>query len=139
MLITFDTNVLLDVLVPNLAFCDNSMRAINLASKGHNSAYISASSITDMFYILRRHGKDKSTIKNAIKEILSMVTVSAVDEQCIIAALDGDWRDFEDEVQHNVALQMRSDCMVTRNTGDFAASLIPVYSPEDFIRLYDTQ
>lgn len=59
--------------------------------------------------------------------------VAGVDETCIINALDSEWVDFEDSVQHEVALQIRADYIVTRNTKDYEASSIVVLTPEEFL------
>lgn len=51
MLITLDSNILLDVLLPNAALYNESKKVILLSSINGNFAYTSASSITDIFYI----------------------------------------------------------------------------------------
>ena len=68
-----------------------------------------------------------------IKNILKFVSVAGVDETCIINALNSQWLDFEDCVQHEVALQIRADYIVTRNIKDYKKSAVVVLSPLEFL------
>ena len=45
-----DTNVILDVLLQNDGFWQDSIKIFQLAELGKIKAYVSASSITDIFY-----------------------------------------------------------------------------------------
>lgn len=44
------------------------------------------------------------------------------------------WGDFEDTVQYAVAKRSRVKAIITRNTKDYTRSLIPVYTPHDFLQ-----
>ena len=95
--------------------------------------FISATSVTDIFYILNKtlHDFDKS--KNMIRSILKFVSVAGVDEGCILNALDSEWVDFKDAVQHEVASQIRADYIITRNIKDYKNSTIVVLTPKEFL------
>ncbi len=41
-------------------------------------------------------------------------------------------RDFEDAVQFFAAVQLKSECLITRNKGDYKAGILPVLTPEEF-------
>ncbi|MCL2440785.1 MAG: hypothetical protein FWD14_03515 [Treponema sp.] len=45
-----------------------------------------------------------------------------------------EWDDFEDFVQFVVGESLSVDCIVTRNVQDFISSLIPVLTPEKFLK-----
>lgn len=44
--------------------------------------------------------------------------------------------DFEDFLQYQSALEVKCDCIISRNVKDFGFSKIPVVSALDFLRLY---
>ncbi|WP_414617083.1 PIN domain-containing protein [Treponema sp.] len=95
--------------------------------------YISAASLTEIFYILNKTLKDIEKSKSLIRNILKFVSIAGVDDTCIINALNSTWPDFEDSVQHEVASQIRADYIVTRNIKDYRNSTIVVVTPTEFI------
>ncbi len=133
MVIFLDSNIILDILIPNPQFCAESKKVISVAKGNKDELYISAASITDIFYIAKKALKSIEKTKNIIKKILIVVSVAGVDEQCIISALDSAWSDFEDSVQNQVAQQIRADYIITRNTKDFKNSGIRAISPSEFL------
>lgn len=130
-----DTNVVLDVLLNRAPFAQNSADVLRLAS-GEIREYVSASAITDIYYIARKEIGDRTQAKNLLKRLLHVVHVAALSEREIVAALDSDWPDFEDAVQNAVAETEGFDAIVTRNPSDFAQSPLPVYSPQQFLALH---
>ena len=58
-----------------------------------------------------------------------------MDASVVRGALDSDFTDFEDALQHFSAKTVDADCIVTRNKKDFRASDIPVYELEEFMTL----
>ena len=95
--------------------------------------YISATSLTDIFYILNKNLKDTGKAKKLIKNILKYVSIAGVDDICILNALESDWVDFEDSVQHEVASQIKADYIITRNSKDYRNSTIVVLCPKEFL------
>ena len=61
-----------------------------------------------------------------------MADTSASD---IFHALASETSDFEDAVMIETALRFHADCIVTRNIKDYKKSPVPIYSPEEFLRL----
>lgn len=133
--ILIDSNVILDVMMIREPFFEMSKRIITLAENNSINAYISAASVTDIYYIARRQLRDKNVVLNLIKNLRKVVKVAAVTEKEIDAALNLSWRDFEDAVQYSVAKSNDMDYIITRNTEDFIASDIPAITPEDFCRI----
>jgi len=48
-------------------------------------------------------------------------------------ALASDTADYEDAVMIEAAIRADIDCIVTRNTRDYAAAPIPIYTPAEFL------
>ena len=132
MIVFIDTNLVLDVMLGNSDFYDESNSVLSCCDKGYDF-YISAASCTDIFYIVKREIKDFEVTKQIMNNLLKTVSVAGVDEICIRKALESDLRDFEDSVQHEVAQQIKADFIITRNESDFRGSVIRVMSPSEFL------
>ena len=128
-----DTNVVLDVLLARDPFCDPAQRVLSLSQRDDVEEYVSASAITDIYYIARRQLKDRDLTKDLIKRLISVVSVAAVSEKEIETALNLPWPDFEDSVQYAVALLSDFDAIVTRDAIDYYDSKVRVMSPEQIL------
>jgi len=132
MKVLIDTNVVLDVLINNAVFFANSKKIFDFAEQRRITGFISASAITDIFYIAQRKF-GKKTIKEAIKKVLKVFYPATVTDNNIYQALDLDWDDFEDSVQYIVGEGLSVDYIVTRNIKDFVFGSIPAVTPEQLI------
>ncbi len=136
MTIFLDSNIILDIFLNNKDFYDESKKVLSLADLDNIDYFISAASITDIFYILNKHIKNPDEVKNHLKSLLKIVSIAGIDESCIRNALDSSWKDFEDAVQHEASVQIRADYLVTRNTSDFKSSFVEVITPADFLKRF---
>lgn len=130
MKILIDTNIILDVLLKREPFYKSAIEVLNLAKRDNVQEYVSASAITDIYYLSYRQLKNKRLAIELLKELLAIVSVSCVSEQEILKALELEWNDFEDSVQYSVALLQEMDGVITRNVGDYKESEIQVWLPE---------
>jgi len=131
--VLIDTNVALDILMHRADY-DNSVTVFAMAEKALITGFISASAITDVFYVAKSKLGKKPT-KEAIKELLQIFKPAAVTDTNIFQALDMDWNDFEDSVQYTVGEGLSVDYIITRNTQDFSSSNIPAVTPEQFLHI----
>ena len=72
-----------------------------------------------------------------LKEFHKIVGIISVTDKDIEAALDLDWKDFEDSVQYAAAKNNGVDLILTRDAKGFEQSNIPVISPHGFIEKYE--
>jgi len=129
--ILVDTNVALDILLKRQDF--HNAKAVYLLAEGNQiECYISASAITDIFF-LSKNDLGKKSAKEALKILLSVFKPASVTDSHIYRALDLDWEDFEDSVQYIVGNSFSADYIVTRNIKDYKAGSIPAVTPEQFI------
>ncbi len=134
MKVLIDTNVVLDVLINNALFFTHSKKIFDFAEQKRITGFISASAITDIFYIAQKK-LGKKAIKEAIKKVLKVFYPATITDNNIYQALDLEWDDFEDSVQYIVGEGLSVGYIVTRNTKDFASGSIPAVTPEQFIRI----
>jgi len=134
MTVLIDTNVALNKLLCHPTFYSGSNVIFKLAEAGKINGYISASAITDIFYISQK-ALGKKVALEAIRHLLNIYYPATVTDKDIYKALELDWEDFEDSVQYIVGESISADYIVTRNTEDFTSSTIPVVTPEQFIQI----
>lgn len=133
--ILIDTNVVLDFILHRQPFYTAAENIIETANLKIISAYVSASSVTDVYYLARRELRDRNLALQLLKNFLKIVKVAAVSEKEIESALNLSWRDFEDAVQYSVAKSNEMNYIITRNIEDFSGSEVAVVTPEDFCRI----
>ena len=134
MKILIDANVALDVLLEREPFYITGAQLLGL-SKGGIELFISASTITDIYYIIRKEHKSKETSAALVKNLLISVDVAAVTGREIRRAIDLDWGDFEDAVQYAAGEAISVDYIVTRNTSDFVSASLPVVTPNELLNI----
>ena len=100
MKLLIDTNIVLDVLLRRDPFCTSSTDVLKLTQGEDIQEFISASAVTDLYYIAYRQLRDKTLVKKLLKQLLQVVSVATVSEDEITTALDLPWGDFEDSVQY---------------------------------------
>ena len=76
-----------------------------------------------------------AVVRQRIKTILPFVSVLDLPSDVVIKALDSDWKDYEDYIQTQSALEYFADCIITRNKKDFNLSSVPVYTVDEFMTL----
>lgn len=133
MKILIDTNIVLDVMLKREPFYKLSFEILSLAKKDDVEEYVSASAITDIYYLAYRQIRDKGIVKQLMKELLMIVSVASVSGQEIENALSLEWNDFEDSVQYSVAYLQEMDGIVTRNTNDYKEAKMKVWKPEELL------
>lgn len=134
MKILVDTNVILDVLLKREPFYHDGAKVLNLSSKGNVDLFVSASAVTDIYYIANQTIKNRSEIKNLLSRLLKVVSIASVSEDMIKRALELPWKDFEDSVQYSVALLQEMEGIVTRNPNDYKEAEIDIWMPEELLR-----
>ena len=128
---------MLDVLLKREPFYQAAVKVMNLAQYDGIHEYVSASAVTDIYYIAYKHIKDRKLVLDLIKSLLMVVSIAAVTEQEIRNALETGWRDFEDAVQYSVALLNEMEGLVTRNPRDYERADIEIWSPEQVLSVYE--
>ena len=139
MKVLIDTNVMLDFILRREPYYANAAKINILSEKGYICGYISASAVTDIFYIVKKELKNKDAVLVLIKNILKTIRIASVTESGIHEALELDWDDFEDSVQYIVGQSISADYIITRNSIDFAGSQIKVVSPDEFLNKITSQ
>jgi predicted nucleic acid-binding protein len=127
MKVLVDTNLVLDVLLGREPFVVEALELFEWIESGQIEATIAATTITNIFYILRK-AENRDVALNAITRVLQGFALTPVTRQTIELALQQPTQDFEDGVQIACAEQAQVNAIITRNPRDFAHIQIPVWS-----------
>ena len=101
MKLLIDTNVLLDMVLKRNGY-DISVELFRKIREQEVLACITASSVTDLFYIIRKETHDTERTYVIMENIFCLVTVLSVTEKDIRDAFGQKWKDFEDCVQYKI-------------------------------------
>ena len=129
-----DTNVILDFFLSRQPFYQDAKIIFQKIDDEKVEGYISASSVTDIFYLLQKE-QGRLYATNCILKLIRIIEVSGVDKNTIINALLLDWQDFEDAVQAQVAIENEIDVVITRNSKDYQSlKKCLILTPQSFIQ-----
>lgn len=133
MKVFIDTNLVLDVLAERKPFYETSARIWELVEKRDLTGYLSATTITDVFYILRKQlGSERAY--DTVNKIMMVFDITSVSQADIKKALNLGFKDLEDALQVVCAKKTGAKYLITRNTEDFQeAQGIEVVDPEAFL------
>ena len=130
MKILVDTNVILDSLATREPYNKSADVIFDLIAKNHVKGYLNTSSVTDIYYILRKVLGDTAS-RNEIRKILYVLQAIEVTKSDCQTALDSPISDFEDALIVVCADKVNLDYIVTRD--DELLKLPNVISPNEFL------
>ena len=134
--IFLDTDVALDHLADRQPYAEYAHRLFALAETGELTLCLSSLSFANLYYILPKP-KEHDTALALLRQMKSLVRVSAVTELEIQAALMSNFYDFEDSIQYfSAKAEGRVSTIVTRNKTDYSPSEIPTLRPDEFLVNY---
>jgi hypothetical protein len=127
-----ETNVVLDVLLRRPDWLADAEIIWKASEDGRLSSSISASSITDLYYISRRLvGAERA--RQVVRDCLDVIGIIGVTGALLEAAYALEGVDFEDDLQVACAMSVPLDAIVTRDPAGFATSPIPAFTPAQLI------
>jgi predicted nucleic acid-binding protein len=132
MRVHFDTNLLLDVLFSRLPHDQDSKALWEAHEAGTVEAFLTATSVTNIFYIAR-HLAGVEKARESIILCLNTFEICIVDRGTLELAASKSGSDFEDDVQIACAEREGRDAIVTRDRGGFGGASLPVYSPAELL------
>jgi len=126
-----DTDILIDFLTQREPFGKSATKLFNRVAKGNLIVSVSSLSLAKLAYVLR---KQKGDIRKQIGELTQHVQVEPFTKKHLQEALNSSFTDFEDALQHAIALSTTgAEAVITRNIRDFKESRLPVFTPSGFL------
>jgi predicted nucleic acid-binding protein len=130
--IFLDTNVILDDLLVRTPFDIEANRFFEEAESGNIELYASSLTFCNVAYVIRKI-KSATDIPIILGDLMEAMTVVSIDAIVIEKAIKSGYKDFEDAVQYQAALNYFGlTHFVTRNKKDFTETLLPILTPTEY-------
>ena len=138
MRVLIDTNLILDYMLDRDGHFDDALNLLITVVNEEIEGYITANTITDLFYIINKTFHNKRKSRAAMDKILRLVKIIDCTGTDCVLALVNPIKDFEDAVLVECGLRTGMDYLVTNNIKDFKGSRLPVMRPGEFLTRFDT-
>ena len=135
MKIFVDTNVILDVLCDRKEFVADSLQVFHCCEMQRVTGYISALSIRNIVYIMRKE-LDPERIRQILHTLTLVFSVVELREGDLLKAAELPFHDYEDALQSVCAARVRADYIVTRNEKDFTGGTVPTITPANLVKQF---
>ncbi len=130
-----DSDVVIDFFTDREPHVNPSSELFDLNEKGEIKLHLSAVSINNIYYIVRKHLGHKKTLQ-VIEELTDMTEIIGTTKKEIIQALKNDFKDFESSIQYSSALTIEGiKVILTRNVKDYRNSEIAVMTPLNYLKM----
>jgi predicted nucleic acid-binding protein len=123
-----DTNIVLDFLLQREPFFRDAELLFQAIEAEQIIGYVTATTLTDIFYISRKQTRDIAQATQAVSDILTVMVICPIDRGVLESALNSGFVDFEDAVQIFSAVSQGLEIIVTRDQKGFTDSPIPILS-----------
>lgn len=131
--VLLDTDVILDVILKREPFFKNSRMVFHACEKLKLNGFTTPVMLSNLAYMLKPAGT-KSQVLEIISSLIEFLEIIGQKKSTVLAALESDFTDFEDALQHFAATENGSiQAIITRNTKDYKHSQIPVFTPKEFL------
>ena len=130
MKVLIDTNSILDVLCSRREFLEDSVKIFKLCEIKKIDGCISALSIPNIVYIMRRE-LDAEKTRDILGKLSFIFTIADLRAEDLVRAAEMDFKDYEDALQSACATRIKANYIITRNIKDFANSKVAAIKPSE--------
>ena len=136
MKVLIDTCIVIDALQNRVPFSENAQKIFLLVAEKQFCGYITAKSLSDIYYITHKATHDDKTTRNILLKLLSLFCIADTTADDCRKAISSPVSDYEDAIMIESALREKMDYIVTRNITDYTRSSVPILDPEKFLILF---
>lgn len=138
MRVLIDTNIALDFLLQREPFFQDAELLFQSIAEEKIIGYVTATTLTDIFYIARRHTRDIEQARQSISTTLTIMEICPVNRTVLELAFDSKLADFEDAVQIFSGVVQNLEAIVTRDIQGFSSSPLPILSIQELLQRIGT-
>ncbi len=132
MRLLIDGNILLDVLQKREPHFEASTKIWKLCETEQAEGFVSALTLANLVYIMRKELVPE-TIEDILKKLSLIFRFADLCAGDLSHAAAMHWNDFEDAVQAVTAERIHAEYLITRNVRDFKQSIVPAFTPSEFL------
>jgi len=128
-----DTDVILDFMIAREPFAMDAARIFSLSEKKQIFICTTGLVFCNAYYILRKLGPHKKVIEK-LTQLARLVDIIGLPKTAVMHALESEFNDFEDALQHYAALSENVKTIITRNTKDYKYSDLSIMTPDQYLK-----
>jgi predicted nucleic acid-binding protein len=128
--VLFDTNVVLDVLLDRAPFRETAAQLVARVERDEVTGVLGATTLTTIYYLVAK-ASGKDTARSAVRDLLDLFQIAAVDRRVLAEAVESPIKDLEDAVLVEAGLLEAVDAVVTRDPEDFRNGALRIFSPQE--------
>ena len=132
--VLIDTNVILDYVLKREPFANDALACMERLFGAKAKVYLTASTITDIYYLTNKALHDKEKSKDVIAKLLNAFQIAGVDKADCLNALSLPMTDYEDALVSTCAKKVRAEFIITRNLSDYKNSPVAAIAPADYLK-----
>lgn len=132
MRVLIDTNVILDVLCNRQGFVEEASKVFKFCEVNKIEGYISAISVPNIVYILRKE-LDAEKTKKILDQLSLIFKISDLKSDDLKKAANLMFDDYEDALQSVCASRIKANYIITRNVKDFTNSKVAAIKPSELL------
>ena len=132
MKVLIDTNVILDVLCNRQGFAEDASKIFKFCEVNKIEGYISAISVPNIVYILRKE-LDAEKTKEILDRLSLIFKISDLKADDLKKAANLMFDDYEDALQSVCASRIKANYIITRNIKDFKNSKVAAIKPSELL------
>lgn len=134
MKVLIDTNIIIDYIQNRLPESIYAEQILSECEKHNIYGYIAFHSVSIIWYVLRKIPIEQR--RNILSDLLQIIKIAPADQQTVINAIQRqNFKDFEDCLQDESALNINADYIITNNIKDFIHAKIKPITSKEFIEL----
>lgn len=137
MRIVIDSTVLIDALAKREPWSKDVEDIFLMVANHIIEAYISPSSIADIYYLTEKCTHDEKVTRDVLNKILSLFHVLTISKTDYIEALASPIEDYEDAIVEYAARKIGVGYIVTHKEDGLEPGIIPAVSPRLFIEIVE--
>jgi len=135
MKVLMDTNVVLDAIAKREPFWGDAQKIMNLIIDSKLEGYITANSITDIYYIARKY-LSRNDLRNTLRSLFKIFYIIDVFGADCRKALDFPLDDYEDALLAVCGDRSAVDYIITRDEEFLHQAKFQVIAPANFIKIF---
>jgi predicted nucleic acid-binding protein len=107
---------------------------ISYIERGKLTGLLCATTITTIYYLMGK-ALSKEEADKSLDLLFSLFEIAPVNRVVLETARDLKFKDFEDAVIYSSGIHSNVDAIITRNIKDFKMKEIPLYEPDEFLKI----
>ena len=132
MKILIDTNIILEVILQRENF-DVANHLLTALSDGDHKIFMTVGGFYGMLFTVDKYFKKVMAMQEPMRTDAVRSVMTQVLSIVLAGIQDQNFKDLEDSCQHQAALKVECDYLLTFNVKDYSGATISVLTPQEFM------